>query len=205
MHEPDPALELLEATDPSVRLQSAMTLGSRPNPEHIAPVIARCRVETDFYVREMLTWVLVHHDRTEVLGRLRNELSNDAAQARSQALHTLTKIADRATGEWITHTHLTDPVDEVARTAWRAAAELYPVARFEELLAVFISQLGRGDLEMHRSLARAFVTLAGMTGEDERVALALQGVELVHADAGVRAHAVASLRLLEDPESTFSL
>ncbi|NED78888.1 HEAT repeat domain-containing protein, partial [Streptomyces sp. SID11233] len=53
-------------------------------------------------------------------------LRTEPAQARAQALHTLSKIAEPATWEAITPALLDDPDDEVARTAWRTAVVLVP-------------------------------------------------------------------------------
>jgi len=54
-------------------------------------------VEPDFFVRDMLTWALIHHDGSLTLDRVLPELRSPIQQARSQALHTLYKLADAAT------------------------------------------------------------------------------------------------------------
>ena len=57
--------------------------------------------------------------------RLIRELGSDGSQARSQALHTLSKIGDPiAWPEVSALVH--DQDDEVARSAWRAAVALVP-------------------------------------------------------------------------------
>ena len=55
------------------------------------------------------------------VGTLLAELHSTVAQARSQALHTLSKIRNASTWHAITSSLLRDPDDEVARSAWRAA------------------------------------------------------------------------------------
>ncbi|WP_308221483.1 HEAT repeat domain-containing protein [Microbacterium kunmingense] len=53
----------LETPDASHRLQAALSAGTRPDPEFIDVLVARCAVEPDFFVRDMLTWALVRQDR----------------------------------------------------------------------------------------------------------------------------------------------
>src|SRR5262249_24812062 len=54
--------------------------------------VARCAIEPNFYVRDMLTWALTHLSSGITVPRLLVELRSDRAQARSQALHMLSKI-----------------------------------------------------------------------------------------------------------------
>lgn len=179
------------------RLEAALAAGTRPDPAFVDPLIARCGVEPDFYVRDMLTWALVRHPADLVLPRLREELASPTPQARSQALHTLSKIGDPETRRWITREHLHDADDEVARAAWRTAAGL--AADDDErstLVEELLHELGRGDFEVRRSLSRALIEL-GEAVETSLTRLAS------HPDAAVRAHAEATLRLYEDPESSF--
>jgi HEAT repeat protein len=86
--------EALESADPSVRLQAAMDAGSRPDPSFVPVLVERCAVEPDFGVREMLTWALVRNASDETLQLVIGQLDSDLPQARSQALHTLSKIGD---------------------------------------------------------------------------------------------------------------
>ena len=72
----------LETPDASHRLQAALSAGTRPDPEFIDVLVARCAVEPDFFVRDMLTWALVRQDRTPTLEALLPRLASDVAQAR---------------------------------------------------------------------------------------------------------------------------
>lgn len=181
------------------RLEAALAAGTHPDPAFVDPLIARCGEEPDFYVRDMLTWALVRHPADLVLPRLREELASANPQARSQALHTLSKIGDSDTRRWITREHLHDADDEVARAAWRTAAGLAVDDAERALLAEeLLQQLGRGDFDVRRSLSRALVEL-GEAGETPVRRL------LSHPDAAIRAHAEATLRLIEDPESSFTI
>ncbi len=116
----------LAAGDESTRLKAALAIGSNPDPGLIDALVARCAVEPDFYVREMLTWALTRFPPQVTVPRLLSELHSECPQARSQALHTLSKIKDAGAWPAITRSLLHDADDEVARSAWRAAVVLVP-------------------------------------------------------------------------------
>jgi hypothetical protein len=107
-------------------------------------------------------------------------------------LHTLSKIKDAGVWPAITRSLLRDSDDEVARSAWRAAVVLVP--RQETDLAEELSaQLGRGNREVQLSLSRALVVLG------EGVILPILRKAMASPDPRVRAHAIATERLLRDP------
>jgi hypothetical protein len=187
-----------ENPDASVRLAAALGAGTNPDPAQIALLVTRCAIEPDFFVRDMLTWALTRHAQASTLPLLLEELRSRLAQARSQALHTLSKIGNPATWPAITTGHLHDPDPEVARTAWRTAAALAPAEQRAALALELVRELGRGDKDLKRSLSRALLLL----GDD---ALAPLDAATRHADPAVRVHARASLRLIADPESAFVL
>jgi HEAT repeat protein len=173
-----------------------MAAGIDPHPTLVPSLVERCAVEPDFYVRDTLTWALTRQSASAVIEMLRDELTSDRAQGRSQALHTLSKIGDRRTWPLVTPALLCDCDDEVARSAWRAAVVLVPVDERQWLAAELATQLGRGSREVHRSLARALVAL----GDDARESLLAASDQ---AESAVRAHACATLALLEDPDAGF--
>jgi HEAT repeat protein len=189
----------LHATDASTRLAAALATGSRPDERLIDTLVERCAVEPDFYVRDMLAWALLRHPPERVVPKLLAELQSQVPQARSQALHTLSKI--RAAGTWraITPALLQDSDDEVARSAWRAAVVLAPEEQKLSLATFLASQLGRGDRQLQLSLSRALVALGA-----EAVSLAVREAG-AKRDATALAHARATERLLRDPESGFLL
>lgn len=195
---PDRLATALQQASASDRLQAALTAGTHPDPGFLEPLVARCAIEPDFYVRDMLTWALTRLRREEVLPRVIAELDSTIPQARSQALHTLSKLADSRGWPAITADHLHDADDEVARTAWRAAASLVPFDERDALAGELAGELGRGGLEVQRSLSRALLEL-GDAGESV-VARAEHA-----AGEPARAHARATLRLFEDPDATFFL
>jgi HEAT repeat protein len=198
-HTADAGLRLRTALGspvPSVRLQAALSAGTHPDPGHVEALVERCAVEPDFYVRDMLTWSLTRHPGSVTVPRLLRETTAAGRQARSQALHTLSKIGDPRGWAAITPGLLHDADDEVARSAWRAAVVLVP-ARSEGQLAVALStQLGRGDRDVQLSLSRALVAL----GDAARPVLTEAAQ---HGDPDVRAHAIATERLSRDPDEGF--
>uniref|UniRef100_UPI003CED9F42 HEAT repeat domain-containing protein n=1 Tax=Micromonospora sp. DT53 TaxID=3393444 RepID=UPI003CED9F42 len=186
----------LENSDPSVRLRAALAVGTTPDPQLIDTLIERCAVEPEFSVREMLTWALLRHPPDLTVAKLTDELSSERAQARSQALHTLSKIGDRRAWPAITRGLLTDAEDEVARSAWRAAVVLVPSGGEPALAMVLSTQFGRGGREMQLSLSRALIAL----GE---VVMPILHAATADLDPRVRAHAVATERLMQDPDAGF--
>jgi HEAT repeat protein len=188
--------EALAQGDGSARLQAAMDAGTRPDPSFIPVLIARCEIEPDFSVREMLTWALVRHPADLTLPPLIDELGSEVSQARSQALHTLSKIGDERAWPAIAPALLFDSDDTVARTAWRAAVAVAPEAERAGLAATLATLLGRGDRDVRMSLARA---LAALAPESDAV---LRQVA-TSADAAVRVHALATLRIVADPDEAW--
>ncbi|MGW0915262.1 HEAT repeat domain-containing protein [Streptomyces sp. NPDC002784] len=190
------ALTGLRNSDASVRLKAALALGTTPDAQSIDTLIERCAVEPEFYVRDMLTWALTRHPPQVTVPKLIHELRSDRAQARSQALHTLSKIGDRQAWPAITRAHLTDADDAVAQSAWRAAVILVPEAGKPELAGILATQLGRGGRETQVSLSRALTALGAAAEPALRTAR-------THSDARVRQHAIATERLLRDPDAAF--
>ncbi|MFE4451684.1 HEAT repeat domain-containing protein [Streptomyces sp. NPDC056796] len=190
------ALQELEDDRSSVRLRAALTIGATPDASFVDTLIERCAVEPDFFVRDMLTWALTRHPVSVTLPGLLRAVRSERTQARSQALHTLSKVGDRRAWPAITRALLSDADDEVARSAWRAAVVLVPEGEEHALGTALATQLGRGEQETQRSLSRAMLALG------ETIAPALT-VAAEAPDPHVRAHALATQRLLRDPDSGF--
>ncbi|WP_405896752.1 HEAT repeat domain-containing protein [Streptomyces sp. NBC_00727] len=190
------ALHGLEHGDASVRLRTAMAVGSAPDARLVDRLVELCATEPDFSVREMLTWALTRHPRELTVPRLVDELRSERTQARSQALHTLSKTGDRRAWPAITRALLTDPDDEVARTAWRAAVVLVPEGEEPGLADVLAGQLGRGGRETRLSLSRALIALGAPAGR------ALDAAA-THPEPRVREHALATEELRRDPDAGF--
>ena len=186
----------LSAESSSIRLQAALAVGSGADADYTELLIERCAIEPDFFVRDMLSWALTRLPSEIVLPRLHRELCSGCNQARSQALHTLSKIGDKSAWLWITREMLDDPDDGVARTAWRTAVALVPEDEKASLAEELVRQLGRGDRGVQRSLSRELINLGDMIEPIlERAAQSL--------DPRVAAHARATELLRQDPESGF--
>jgi hypothetical protein len=187
----------LAAGDASTRLKAALQIGSNPAPGLVDTLIAQCAIEPDFYIRDMLTWALTRLPSEITVPRLLAELRSACAQARSQALHTLSKIKDPSAFPAITQSLLCDPDDEVARSAWRAAVVLVPDGQESDLAEELAAQLGRGDREVQLSLSRALVALGEeVVGPTLRKAMAC-------GNPDVHAHVSATERLLRNPDAGF--
>ncbi|MFG2888127.1 HEAT repeat domain-containing protein [Streptomyces sp. NPDC048248] len=190
------ALQGLQDARSSVRLRAALAVGTTPDPRFVDTLIERCAIEPEFLVRDMLTWALTRHPTSMTVPDLVREVRSERAQARSQALHTLSKIGDRQAWPAITRALLSDADDEVARSAWRAAVVLVPEGEESALATVLATQLGRGERETQLSLSRALVALG------EVIVPALRAGTTA-SDPFVRAHALATQRLLRDPDAGF--
>lgn len=190
-------VDALAGPDSSTRLRAALSAGTSGDPRLLETLVARCAVEPDFFVRDMLTWALCRLPVEITVPRLLAELGSATAQARSQALHTLSKIGDRAAWPAVSEL-LHDEHDEVALSAWRAAVVLVPDGAEAGLAADLVTALGRGDHQVRLGLSRALVALG------EAAAPVLE-IAAASSDPQVRAHAQATEHLLRDPDSGFAL
>lgn len=145
---------LLTSPDQSVRLKAALAAGTHPDPEYIEILVAQCGHEPDFFVRDTLSWALMRHDVKKVVKRLESELYSSNPQAKSQAIHTLSKIGDKSNYPLITDEMLFDPDDFIASTAWRVATVLVTEDQKPSLVEKLITQLGRGDSDIQFGLSR---------------------------------------------------
>ena len=185
--------ELLESPNQSVRLKAALAAGTYPNLDHIEVLMRQCASETDFFVRDTLSWALMRQDRPTVVQSLIPELKSANPQSRSQALHTFSKIGDQNNYALITRDLLLDSDDFVASTAWRSASVLVPDADKPALVEILISQLGRGDSDTQFGLTR-FLCAIGQPIVDP-LTLAAQSQDEV-----VRTHAEFTLIRFQEME-----
>ena len=146
--------ELLESSDQSVRLKAALAAGTYPEPEYIDILVTQCAHEPDFFVRDTLSWALMRNDIPAVVERLKIELQSKNALAKSQAIHTFSKIGDKQNYALITKDMMHDSDDLVATTAWRAASVLVPDTEKPSLVNILVTQLGRGDSDTQFALTR---------------------------------------------------
>ena len=156
---------LLESPDKSVRLQAALAAGTYPEDAYIDVLVTQCAHESDFFVRDTLSWALMRHEIAKVVDRLKPELNSENPQAKSQAIHTLSKIGDKQFYPLITNEHHFDSLDKVAVTAWRAASVLVPDDEKSALTKILVSQLGRGDSDLQFDLTRFICALGDVIVE----------------------------------------
>ena len=182
----------------SARLQAVMAAGTPPDPADLEVLVAQCAVEPDFFVRDMLTWALTRHPADDVVARVLPELERPEPQARSQALHTLSKIGDPDAWPAV-RPLLEDHDDEVLRAAWRTAVALVPDDERASLARTLAVQLGIGDRERRLSLSRALVGLGEDTVGPVLAAAADRGTD------AVRGHVHETERLLHDPDAASAL
>lgn len=190
-----PLINALSSDDESVRLKAALAIGSEPEPGLVDALVERCAVEPDFYVRDMLTWALTRMPPALTVPKLLAELQSERAQARSQALHTLSKIKDARAWPAIKQSLLRDRDDAVAQSAWRAAVVLVPKGKEPYLAQQLAGQLGRGGPDLQLSLSRALVALG------EAAIGPVLDKATASKDPVVRVHADATRRLLRDPDA----
>ena len=150
---------LLDSPDQSVRLKAALAAGTYPEDEFIEILISQCAIEPDFFVRDTLSWALMRNDVSKVVRYLETELQSSNNQAKSQAIHTLSKIGDKANYRLITDEMLFDSDDFMAATAWRVASVLVPDDQKPEIVKKLITQLGRGDSDTQFGLTRFLCAL----------------------------------------------
>ena len=185
--------EHLNSPDQSVRLKAALAAGTYPTPDQIEILIQQCASESDFFVRDTLSWALMRHDQKVVVEHLKVELHSENTQARSQALHTLSKIGDKENYRLITRELLLDPDDFVASTAWRSASVLVPESEKPALVELLVTQLGRGDSDTQFGLTR-FLCAIGKS----IVAPLTQAAQ--SADEVIRTHAEFTLIRFQEME-----
>ena len=150
---------LLDSPDQSVRLKAALAAGTYPEDEFIEILISQCAIEPDFFVRDTLSWALMRNDASKVVKHLETELQSSNNQAKSQAIHTLSKIGDKANYRLIRDEMLFDSDDFMAATAWRVASVLVPDDQKPDLVKKLITQLGRGDSDTQFGLTRFLCAL----------------------------------------------
>jgi hypothetical protein len=136
-----------------------LAAGTYPEDDFIEVLISQCAIESDFFVRDTLSWALMRNDVSKVVQRLEIELHSPNLQAKSQAIHTLSKIGDKTNYPLITDEMLFDSDDFIASTAWRVASVLAPDDQKPNLVAKLITQLGRGDSDVQFGLTRFLCAL----------------------------------------------
>ena len=84
----------LSSANPQHRLQAALSIGITVEDRHLGALIRRCRIDPDFFVRDMLTWAITRMPAEAAVDLLIAELSSDAPQAQGQAPHHAVELGD---------------------------------------------------------------------------------------------------------------
>lgn len=166
--------------DRDVRLRSAMDAGSLLDQDVTASLVSRVGVETDFHVRECITWALVQHGEAATPAVLSMLNSDDPAERR-QAAHILSKIGDPSYAPHLLGV-VADEDPDVAIKAYRAAAS----TGRQEMVAPLVARLGHGETEQRDALSNALAQMGGAAVDALVSALRAD-------DSGVRLHAAEAL------------
>jgi HEAT repeat protein len=165
---------LLDSPDQSVRLKAALAAGTYPEEDFIDVLISQCAIESDFFVRDTLSWALMRNDVSKVVQRLEIELHSPNLQAKSQAIHTLSKIGDKTNYPLITDEMLFDSDDFIASTAWRVASVLAPDDQKPNLVAKLITDVQFGLTRFLCALGECIVEPLTVASKSEDQAISNQ-------------------------------
>jgi HEAT repeat protein len=183
----DEALRAAFSTDPNVRQEAALRLGTLADASLAPRLVTLLVAEPDFYVRETLTWAVVSQAET-ALPHLLEALEGEHP-SRVQVLHALSKIRDpRSVSRLLPLAD--DPDDAVAARAWWALGR----TGTPEAVPALLAHVGDPDEARRRELTRALEQL----GEPAVGGLADL---LWHGDGLVRRHAAEALSAIGDPRA----
>lgn len=133
-------LAALVHPDKDVRQQAAVGLGQRADPR-LAPAIAQLLWrESDFFVRETLTWVLTRTPATATEAATA-ALADPDASVRLQALHVLSKIADPDSAAVVAALLEDQDLGVVDKARWALARIGDP-----SVIPLLVDRLGQRDL-----------------------------------------------------------
>ncbi|WP_096460109.1 hypothetical protein [Corynebacterium suranareeae] len=184
-----------EHSNASIRLQAALSAGTTADTSAIDILVQRSGVEQDFFVRDMITWALTRMPAREILDRVVADLDtnpNDRPFGASQALHTLSKLKVADSWQELKARPGLLHRDDTAQTAWRTFVGLVPEEDTAWLAGHLFQELDKGTLEIQRSLSRAMAELEGREASISELLGALTSP-----------HAVATAKLIADPDSDF--
>ncbi len=139
-------IDNLHDPDKNVRARTALELGKLADPATVHSLLQALATESDFFVRENLTWSLVRMADAAV-PMLMQMLSDARPQARHGAAHTLSKIRDpRAVGALVDTLRDTEP-----SIVSKAAFALGAIGDVDSVPAL-VDVLGGEDRELQSTL-----------------------------------------------------
>lgn len=182
----EPALAALVHPDKDVRQRAAVSLGQLADPS-LAPQIA-CLLwhESDFFVRETLTWVLTR--TPEPAAKAATAVLNEGdTGTRVQALHLLSKLADPNSVSTVAR-HIDDPDPLIAEKARWALARIGDPS----VIPLLVDQLGEAELSTRDAMTN---TLSQFGAAAVPTVVSTLSAE----DPSVRAHAADVLCYIGTP------
>lgn len=190
-------LAAAHSTDPEVRNQAAMAIGTE-RPAGVIDEIVRLLTDEDSVpVVETLTWAVVNYRPESTAALVRGLEAAPTDEARVRLLHALSKTGDASALPAVL-AHVDSPDDAVAARAWWA------LARLGGDPDVLVAHLGQAHPEQSAALVRALVeygpdAVDGLIDAlaDERSAVVTQAAEALvrmidPMTRGTRARALVS-------------
>lgn len=193
--------------DRDVRYAAALDLGTHAAPASAPVLVTRLGVEGDLFVRDTLSWALTRVPHAAI-PLLLDTLTGTNTQARVQALHVLSKIADPATTNIILAlTADTDP-GVAAKARWALTRIADPVA-----IPALAMHLGTGDSTTQNDLTRdlasfgtaAIPTLITALTDEEALVRGHAAEVLCFIGPEAADAAAALIRTLQDPAAEVRL
>lgn len=179
-------LAALVHPDKDVRQQAAVGLGQRADPR-LAPAIAQLLWrESDFFVRETLTWVLTRTPATATEAATA-ALADPDASVRLQALHVLSKIADPDSAAVVAALLEDQDLGVVDKARWALARIGDP-----SVIPLLVDRLGQRDLAGRDAMTTTLAQF-GVAAVSSLVSA------LGDEDPSVRAHAADVLCFIGAP------
>lgn len=188
----EPALAALVHPDKDVRQRAAVSLGQLADPS-LAPQIAGLLwQESDFFVRETLTWLLTR--TPEPAAKAAAAALNEAdASTRVQALHLLSKLADPDSVATVTR-HIDDADPLIADKARWALARIGDPS----VIPLLVDQLGEAELSTRDAMTNTLMQFGAAAVPTVVSALSAE-------DPSVRAHAADVLCYVGTPGAQLAI
>lgn len=185
-HGIEPALAGLVHPDKDVRQQTAVSLGQLAEPRLAEQVAQLLWEESDFFVRETLTWVLTRTPGPAAEAATAVLTEGDTG-TRLRALHLLSKLADSDTVTAVAR-YIADPNPLVADKARWALARIGDPS----VISLLVDQLGDPDLATRDAMTNTLAHFGSAAAPTVLMAL-------VADDPSIRAHAADVLCFIGSP------
>jgi HEAT repeat protein len=175
--------------DRDVRQVAVIALGERADPATADALVAQLFAEPDFFVRDTLTWAVTRLGASALPAVLAGLDEQRAPEVRTQALHTLSKIADPATVNAIVTLIDDDEPAVSAKARWALGRIGDP-----RVVPQLADRLGANTTEVQNALTDVLASFG--SGAVPTLVDALG-----HSDAAVRQHAADVLCHVGHPDA----